>query len=131
LLSPNAGYFPYIVQQRSDFFDLTFLEVLRSYTQIASVTLMPDCDGPDSFNDVLSVLGDLPSLLRLNVNAFCMDEHNASVLANIDGLRELELSDPTLAIFNLLPEWLNRLSKSLVALHLTVKLQALRQNLAV
>jgi hypothetical protein len=57
-----------------------------------------------------------------------MDWHSAPVLANIDGLRELGLSNPTRAILNLLPEWLNRLSKSLVALHLTVKLQALYQN---
>jgi hypothetical protein len=60
-----------------------------------------------------------------------MDEHSAPVLANIDGLRELGLSSPTGAILNLLPEWLNRLSKSLVTLNLTVKLQVLHQNLVV
>ena len=81
---------------------------------------MPDCDSPDSLTDVLSVFGDRPSLLCLNVNTICMDEHNAPVLANIDGLHELELSNPTRVILNILPEWLNRLSKSLVTLHLMV-----------
>jgi hypothetical protein len=49
-----------------------------------------------------------------------MDESSAYVLVTISGLRELELSEPTEIILNLLPEWLGRLSKSLVALHLTV-----------
>jgi hypothetical protein len=60
-----------------------------------------------------------------------MDERNAPVLAKIDGLCELGLSNPTRTILNLLPEWLNRLSKSLVTLHLTVKSRAFHRNLVV
>ena len=49
-----------------------------------------------------------------------MEDRNAHVLVTISELRELELLDPTQTILNLLPEWLGRLSKPLVALHLTV-----------
>jgi hypothetical protein len=52
-----------------------------------------------------------------------MKGRNAYVLAKISGLRELELSNPTPTILNLLPEWLGRLSKSLVTLHLTVNIK--------
>jgi hypothetical protein len=115
-LSHNAGYLHHFSRKQSNSLDSTFLEALRSYTQIAFVTLKPYSDCQESLTDILRILGDRPSLLRLNVNG-CVNEHNAPVLANIDGLRELGLSDPTRAILNLLPEWPNRLSKSLVASH--------------
>ena len=131
-LSHNAGSLHHFSRLQSKPLDYTFfLKALRSYTQIAFVTLNLYIDCPDSLADVLRILGDRPSLLRLNANARCVDKHNAPILAKIDGLRELGLSNPTRAILNLLPEWLNRLSKSLVALHLTVKLQTLHQNLVI
>jgi hypothetical protein len=128
IATPNAGFSPPFAPHQLASLDLTLSEALRSYTHITFVTLKPYHNSPDSFTDILRVLKDRQSLLRLNVNELCMDEHSAPVLANIDGLHQLGLSNPTRAILNLLPEWLNRLSKSLVALHLTVKFQALHQN---
>jgi hypothetical protein len=93
---------------------------VQLYTNITSVTFTPMTSDPGLFTEALRALGDRPSLSRLTVNPYCMHECNAHALAKIGGLRELELSDPTKIILNLLPEWLGRLSKSLVALHLTV-----------
>jgi hypothetical protein len=94
---------------------------VKSYTNIISVTLTPKIFRPElGFTEVLRALGDRPSLSQLTVNCYCMDESSARLLAKIGGLRELELSAPTQIILDLLPEWLGRLSKSLVALHLTV-----------
>jgi hypothetical protein len=92
----------------------------KSYKNIVSVTLTPEIYCLEPFIGALRVLRDRPSLSRLTVNSSCMDESSANILATISGLHELELSYPTRAILNLLPEWLGRLSKSLVALHLTV-----------
>jgi hypothetical protein len=93
---------------------------LRLYTNITSVTLTPMALDPELITEALLALGDRLSLSRLTVNSSCMDDSNAHVLVTISGLRELELSDPGQTILNLLPEWLGRLSKPLVALHLTV-----------
>ena len=93
---------------------------LKSYTDITSVTLTPIEFNSGMFTGALHALGDRPFLSRLTVNRCCMEDPNAHVLAKIGGLRELELFNPNQAILNLLPEWLGRLSKSLVALHLTV-----------
>jgi hypothetical protein len=93
---------------------------LKSYTDIASVTLTPMVFNPGMFTGALHALGDRPFLSRLTVNHCCMEGPNAHLLVKIGGLRELELINPTQTILDLLPEWLGRLSKSLVALHLTV-----------
>ena len=93
---------------------------VKSYADITSVTLTPMAFNPGIFTGVLHALGDRPFLSRLTVNQCCMEEPNAHVLAKIGELRELELFSPNQTILNLLPEWLGRLSKSLVALHLTV-----------
>jgi hypothetical protein len=93
---------------------------MRLYINITSVTLTPMSLAPGLITEALRALGDRLSLSRLTVNSSCMEERNAHVLATISGLCELELLDPTQIILNLLPEWLGRLSKSLVALHLTV-----------
>src|SRR5277367_3171169 len=84
------------------------------------MTLTPLGLDPGLFTGALCALGNRPSLSRLTVDGSCMDEISARVRPTIIGLYELELSDPTQAISNLLPEWLGRLSKSLVALHLKV-----------
>ena len=75
---------------------------------------------PKLFTEALRALADRPSLSRLTVNRCCMKEPNAHVLVKIGGLRELELSESNQTMLDLLPEWLGRLSKSLIALHLTV-----------
>jgi hypothetical protein len=93
---------------------------IQLYTNITSVTLTPMAVDLEFFTEALRALANRPSLSRLTVDRSCMEEPNAHVLATICGLRELELLDPTPIILNLLPEWLGRLSKSLVALHLTV-----------
>ena len=93
---------------------------MLSYTNITSVTLTPMVADPKLFTEALRALADRPSLSRLAVNCSYMGECNAHVLVKIGGLHELELKDPTGTILDLLPEWLGRLSKSLVALHLTV-----------
>jgi len=129
-LSPNPGYTPFF-SEPSESLDFISLEALESYTQITSVTLDPHTDDVGSLIDILRVLGNRPSLMRLNVDSDCIDEHNAPILANIDGLHELGLSNPNRAILNILPEWLGRLSKSLIALHFTVRFQTLHQNLVV
>jgi hypothetical protein len=93
---------------------------MKSFTNIISVTLTPKGFCPAWFTGALHALGDRPSLSRLTVNSSCMNEIDAYIPATIIGLRELELLDPTQTILNLLPEWLGRPSKSLVALHLSV-----------
>jgi hypothetical protein len=93
---------------------------MRLYTNITSVMFAPVPSDPETFTETLHVLEDRPSLSRLTVNRSCTEELNSHVLVKIGGLRELELADPTQIILDLLPEWLGRLSKSLVALHLTV-----------
>jgi hypothetical protein len=97
---------------------------VKSYTNIKSVTLTPEIASPELFTGALRALGDRPFLSRLSVNCICIDEISTPILATITGLRELELSDPTQIILDLLPEWLSRLSKTLVALHLTVSLKS-------
>ena len=72
---------------------------------------------PKLFTEALRALADRPSLSRLAVNRCCTEEPNAHVLVKIGGLRELELSEPDQIILDLLPEWLGRMSESLVALH--------------
>jgi hypothetical protein len=100
---------------------------MKSFTNIISVTLTPllYIPGMGFSAGALHALGDRPSLSRLTVNEFCTEESSAHVLATITGLSELGILDPTQTILNLLPEWLGRLSKSLVALHLTVNFKLL------
>lgn len=85
------------------------------------MTLSPDDCHADVFNDTLEALRlNCPYLTELSVNFACTDEVRSPILAQINGLRKLRISSPTRAILQLLPEWLERLSSSLVELHLTV-----------
>jgi hypothetical protein len=100
---------------------------VKSYTNIVSAKLTPEMASPGLglFTGALHTLGDRPSLSRLTLNRYCMNESSAHVLATITGLSELGLSDPTQTVLNILPEWLGRLSKSLVALNFTVNFKLL------
>ncbi|KAF5347298.1 hypothetical protein D9756_009891 [Leucocoprinus leucothites] len=62
-----------------------------------------------------------PNLRELVVNTSCTDGNNAPILTQITGLSELSIHSPTRAILDLLPDWLRRLSDSLIELHLKVR----------
>lgn len=59
----------------------------------------------------------MTSLREICVNHSCTDELRAPLVANVQGLSVLSLVDPSRAILQLLPEWLERISDSLRELH--------------
>ena len=96
---------------------------VRAYTNLCAITLAPQTFDPGVFSEVLNALKDpaRPPLQKLTVNTSCTGESQAHILAQIQGLRELGLQDATRAVLQLLPEWLGKLSATLVALHLRVR----------
>jgi hypothetical protein len=68
----------------------------------------------------LSILIEMNTLNEVEVNASCFDELRAPELVKLGNLRKLSLIGPGRAILQLLPDWLSRLSETLVELHLRV-----------
>jgi len=73
------------------------------------------------FVESLKILSEQsPHLSEVTVNPSCTRDTMAPLLVQINHLHRLTLSSPGRIILDLLPEWLGRLSKTLVGLHLTV-----------
>ena len=68
----------------------------------------------------LSILIKMNTLNAVEANASCFDELRAPNLVKLGNLRKLSLISPGRAILQLLPDWLSRLSETLVELHLRV-----------
>jgi hypothetical protein len=96
------------------------LHAVQRYNNLDAVEILPVTYPSGIFTDVLRALRTRHSLHRLTVNSACADDAGASALLMINGLQNLGLVDPTRAILNILPEWLSRLSGSLMELHLKV-----------
>lgn len=60
-------------------------------------------------------------LRDLTVNASCTDEIRAPILTRIESLEKLTIYNPSRAVLELLPEWLRRLSGTLLGFHLKVR----------
>ena len=82
--------------------------------------MIPSTYHEDLIMESLPVVKNSIHLSKLAVNSSCMSDSIAPVLTEIKRLRNLTLYGPGRAILNLLPEWLERLSKTLTGLHLKV-----------
>ncbi|KAF8149464.1 hypothetical protein B0H34DRAFT_802453 [Crassisporium funariophilum] len=94
------------------------LEAIKAFVNIGSVTMTPLTFHEDLFLDCLSAMRDWRCLTEVVVNESCMTDGKAAALVGISGLRKVTLISPGRAILNLLPDWLGRLSSTLVELHL-------------
>lgn len=85
----------------------------------------------------IKIIGAIPETLEeLSVNSISLTDDpptdagnetipiRSTVLTKIEGLRKLTLADPNRAVLQVLPDWLEKLSKSLVELHLKVSSSA-------
>lgn len=90
------------------------------FRNVQTVSLLPQTYHEDLFDKILPELKMRSSLTDLQVNASCLDERKAPIMTTFERLTRLTLYDPTRAILNLLPDWLERLSISLKELHLRV-----------
>jgi hypothetical protein len=98
----------------------TISTAIRMFENLSSLTLTPSTYHEDLFTESLSVFKNSAHLSKLSVNSSCMGETTAPLLTEIDGIRKLTLHGPGRTILNLLPDWLERLSKTLTGLHLKV-----------
>ncbi|TFK37578.1 hypothetical protein BDQ12DRAFT_736111 [Crucibulum laeve] len=97
---------------------VTLTNSIRAFVNLNRIELTPIIYHEDTFTETLGVLKEAKSLHELAVNACCMDDLRAPLLAKIDGIEKLTLHDPTRAILQLLPDWLERLSNKIMELHL-------------
>ncbi|KAF8968746.1 hypothetical protein BDZ97DRAFT_1797828 [Flammula alnicola] len=91
---------------------------IKTFVNLGSVRFVPKTYHEELFVNTLPALLDLHSLTELIVNASCSDDARAPLLVKLGGLRKLTLFNPGRAILQLLPDWLGRLSRTLVQLHL-------------
>jgi hypothetical protein len=96
------------------------VESIKSFTNLRSVQFTPQTYHEDLFRESLIALRDLRSLTEIAVNGSCADDAKASLLVELCGLKKLTLDNPSRAILQLLPDWLQRLSGTLQELHLKV-----------
>ncbi|PFH50358.1 hypothetical protein AMATHDRAFT_145250 [Amanita thiersii Skay4041] len=99
-------------------FSTTLLNAVKSFSSLRVVKLTPSTYHEDVFTQTLQILNRVTTLEELTVNASCTDNIRAPLVVQIQGLTRLEIYDPTRAMLQILPEWLDRLSKTLTALHL-------------
>lgn len=95
---------------------------LKRFINLRSVRLAPITYHAELFVPSLPILPELNALNEVEVNASCSDEPRAPMLVKLGQLRKLSLINPGRAILQLLPDWLSRLSESLVELHLKASL---------
>lgn len=95
---------------------------LKHFINLRSVKLVPTTYHEELFVHSLPILPELNALNEVEVNSSCFDEPRAPMLVKLRQLRKLSLINPGRAILQLLPDWLSRLSESLVELHLSVSL---------
>ncbi|KAJ3565671.1 hypothetical protein NP233_g7486 [Leucocoprinus birnbaumii] len=137
----NPGYLPSRPSNTSSALSITILNAIEAFTNLRVAIFTPTTFLPESLTPVLSFLAPTitppPSpliseseskpepehamsrnLRELVINASCTDENNAQIVSRMIGLSKLSIRSPTRAILELLPGWLERLSNSLVELHL-------------
>ncbi|RDB17499.1 hypothetical protein Hypma_000999 [Hypsizygus marmoreus] len=96
----------------------TIANAIRMFTNLSNVTLCPTTYHEHLFLASLEALQDCAHLCELAVNPSCMNDVTTPALSSLTGLRRLTLSSPGRTILNVLPDWLSRISRSLVGLHL-------------
>ncbi|KIL64554.1 hypothetical protein M378DRAFT_126372 [Amanita muscaria Koide BX008] len=101
-------------------FSTTLFNAVRAaFCRLRVVELTPNTYHEDVFTQTLQALGDTSTLRDLAVNSSCTDAPRAPLITRIGHLERLELWDPTRAMLELLPEWLQRLSsETLTELHI-------------
>jgi len=90
----------------------------KLFVHLRAVRLTPVTQPEDLVSSILPVLCDLRTLDEVIVNNSCANEERSSKLVQLGNLRKLDLISPGRAILQLLPDWLSRISKTLVELHL-------------
>ncbi|KAK2465510.1 hypothetical protein APHAL10511_002402 [Amanita phalloides] len=99
-------------------FSVTLLNAVRVFDHLRAVCFTPTTYHEELFTQTLQALIDIGSLEDLAVNSSCTDAPRAPLITQIRGLSKLELHNPTRAILELLPDWLDQLSETLRELHL-------------
>lgn len=94
---------------------------IRLFTNLRGVKFTPSSDNEKLFVSILPLLCDLSALRDVEVNCSCSNELRAPMLVKLENLRKVSLINPGRTILELLPNWLARLSRTLVELHLKVK----------
>jgi hypothetical protein len=110
-------------------FPTTLLNAIRIFHRLRVACFTPRIYHGETFTPTLETLKDMPTLKDLAINSSCTDAPRAPLITQIRGLTRLELRDPTRAILELLPDWLNHLSETLKELHLKVNLHLLYRYL--
>ncbi|KAF8637140.1 hypothetical protein AX17_003044 [Amanita inopinata Kibby_2008] len=96
----------------------TLSNAVQNFHKLRAITLTPALYHEDVFTQTLHALKNISTLTDLTVNSSCIDAPRAPLIVQIHGLDRLEMRDPTRAILDALPEWLDRLSGTLKGLHL-------------
>ena len=123
LFSPTIHGFSGFLSPRpppQNTFSTTLFNAIRVFSNLRVVQLVPRTYHEDVFTQTLQALKDASLLEDLTVNSSCTDAQRAPLITQIECLTRLELQDPTRAILDLLPAWLDRLSGTLTELHLKV-----------
>ncbi|KAF5375445.1 hypothetical protein D9615_007974 [Tricholomella constricta] len=96
----------------------TIAHAIEKFINLSKLTLCPITYHQSLFTKTLELLPALTHLRELTVNSSCMGSETAPLLTRIEGLRKLTLRSPGRLILDSLPGWLERLSPTLVGLHL-------------
>ncbi|KAI0920231.1 hypothetical protein AcV5_010030 [Taiwanofungus camphoratus] len=99
-------------------FSSSLRDAIQLWPNITTVVFAPKHYYEDLFTTVLQHLPTCAFLRDLTVNASCTDEIRAPILTRIEGLEKLTIYNPSRAVLELLPEWLRRLSGTLLGFHL-------------
>jgi len=94
------------------------LSSIQAFKNVQTVALLPQTYHEGLFDKVLPELRNCSSLTDLRVNSSCLGDIRAHLVTAFERLTRVTLCDPTRAILQLLPDWLERLSSSLKELHL-------------
>ncbi|KAJ7206035.1 hypothetical protein GGX14DRAFT_367657 [Mycena pura] len=112
-----GGYFTSDILSSSPV-QATLVAAVKAFNHLHTVEILPEMYPENLFDEVLEQLLHRHSLTTVRVNASCMLETGAPILARIHGLERLDLQCPNRLILNRLPSWLTRLNR-LRELHLT------------
>ncbi|KAG2005739.1 hypothetical protein CC2G_002118 [Coprinopsis cinerea AmutBmut pab1-1] len=97
----------------------TISNAVSQFANLSSIKFTPNAYHGDVFVDSLNQLPELSCLQSLDINSSCMDEdYKVRHLIKIKGLRKLMLRSPGRAILQVLPDWLGKMQRTLMELHL-------------
>ncbi|KAG5643186.1 hypothetical protein DXG03_001390 [Asterophora parasitica] len=96
----------------------TLASAIEKFTNLSKITLCPSTFHETFLAKSLEILPSLTHLRDLTVNSSCMGSETVPLLVQINQLCKLTLHSPGRLILNALPEWLERLSPTLIGLHL-------------